>query len=67
MGNMDNHERMRADAALGMTTDYGYPGARLNCARHVMSLLAELEEAESLLAAARGDWSGVRKIAGIES
>ncbi len=57
------YETMRQDAELALTRGYGYPEARLHCAHHVLTLLAELKRVEMVLSVARGDWSEIRKLA----
>jgi hypothetical protein len=54
---------MRHDAELALTRSYGYPEARLHCAHHVLTLLEELKRVETILNAAHGDWSEIRKLA----
>ncbi len=65
MLNRDAFETMRQDAQLGLTRHYGYPEARLHCASHVLTLLKELERMNAVMNAAHGDWSEVRKLAGL--
>ncbi len=65
---MDKHnyeDVMLQDAQLALTRAYGYPEARLRCAHHVLHLLRELETARATTAAARGDWSRIRDLAGL--
>jgi hypothetical protein len=57
-------QKMRQDATLALSRSYGYPEARLNCARHVEALLEEIERCQAALAVAHGDWSVIRKLAG---
>ena len=57
-------EKMAQDAKLALSRSYGYPEARVKCAHHVERLVQEVERAQAVLAAAHGDWSEIRKLAG---
>ncbi len=64
MLNREQLQMMEQDAALALSRSYGYPQARVKCAQHVRNLIQELERVRAELAAARGDWSEIRRLAG---